>query len=407
MRLAGHRRINVGLHAVANMASVALILAGCTGSHKGGPAGTPTPGKPMSVAWREVTLPAPAGGPGRLALRDATSCAGRWYAVGGVIAADGGSRPAAWTSRDGRAWTSLPLNPRTYYGQQAVFYAAGCRDGLLAALGTQTGGVHSNPRFTQWRLRADGTLDEVLARFELYGGPDAVNVGRITGGPAGWLITGNRVAGAAVWVSADASAFQLVTGAAQLASDGELATQAMDAVAYQKEWVVVGSGRSPGRTGSDPAVFTSADGLSWRRGTVHAEPAASAPTDRYAAMQRIIGYGQSLVAAGVDGDRFGAWVSGPDGWRPAGQFGSLIGGSIQEIRGLAATGGGLWAAGTDGSAFGLWNSADGGSSWRPVQTPLGLAAGGADHTMTVAGAGSDLLLLADDGRAGRAWLAGS
>jgi hypothetical protein len=38
---------------------------------------------------------------------------------------------------------------------------------------------------------------------------------------------------------------------------------------------------------------------------------------------------------------------------------------------------------------------------------LALAAGGADHTMTVATVGSGLLLLADDGRAGRAWLAGS
>jgi hypothetical protein len=187
----------------------------------------------------------------------------------------------------------------------------------------------------------------------------------------------------------------------------------MDAVAYQKEWIVVGSGRRSGRAGSDPAVFTSADGLVWQRAAVAAEPAAtaSAPggaasTDRYEVMQRIIGYGQSLVAAGVDGDRFGAWVSGPDGWRLAGRFGSLGGGSIEEIRGLAAAGGALWAAGTDGGAFGLWNSPDGGSTWRPVQTPLGLAAGGADRTMTVAAAGSDLLLLADDGRAGRAWLAG-
>jgi hypothetical protein len=139
---------------------------------------------------------------------------------------------------------------------------------------------------------------------------------------------------------------------------------------------------------------------------VASEPVASAPTDRYEVIQRVIGYGQSLVAAGVDGDRFGAWVSGADGWRLAGRFGTLAEGAIQEIRGMAAAGGALWAAGTDGSAFGLWNSPDGGSTWRQAQTPLGLAAGGADHTMTVAAVGSDLLLLADDGQTGRAWLAG-
>lgn len=403
MRIAGRRRIGLGLLGVA---SAALVLAGCTGASSTGPSKEPSV-KSTTVAWHELALPAPAGGPGRLALRDATSCAGRSYIVGGVIAVDGGSRPAAWTSRDGGAWTALPLNPRTFYGQQAVLYAAGCRDGLLAAVGSQTGGVHSNPRVTQWRLLANGTLDEVLAPFELYGGPDAVNVGRITGGPAGWLITGNRAGGAAVWVSADASAFRLIARAAQLANDGALATEAMDAVAYQNKWVVVGSGRPSGRVGGDPAVFTSADGLSWRRVAVAPEPRTSAPSDPYEVMQRVIGYGQSLVAAGIDGNRFGAWVSGPDGWRLAGRFGSLVSGNIQEVRGLAATGGGLWAAGTDGGAFGLWNSPDGGSTWRPVQAPLALTAGGADHTMTVATVGSGLLLLADDGRAGRAWLAGS
>ena len=69
---------------------------------------------------------------GRLDLHDATACSGRWYLVGGVLTPDGDSRPAAWTSTDGRAWRPLTVRPRpgSFYGP------AGARHVRLALTAT-------------------------------------------------------------------------------------------------------------------------------------------------------------------------------------------------------------------------------------------------------------------------------
>ncbi|MBX6354293.1 MAG: hypothetical protein IRZ05_00390 [Micromonosporaceae bacterium] len=355
---------------------------------------------PVKVTWQEVSLPAPAGPAGRLALRDSTACGGRWYVVGAVVGADGATRPAAWASGDGRSWTPTRVEPRSTYGKVAVLYAAGCRGGMLAAIGAQSGGAHGNPRVTQWRLRPDGVLDEVPAAFELYGGPDAVNVGRIAGGPPGWLVAGNRVGGAAVWVAGPtATGFRLVDRAPGLASDGQLATEATDATAYRGGWVVVGGGRRRGQRGGEPLAWTSADGLSWRRTSL---PVTGG--DEYRLVQRVVAAGDSLVAAGLDGGRFGAWRLTGDGWQEAGRFGTLTTGAAQQILGLASAGGRVWAAGCDGRVYGLWSSS-GEGAWRSVQLPLAPPAPSGDHVLTVSGAGRSILLIADDGRRSRAWWA--
>ena len=77
-------------------------------------------------------------------------------------------------------------------------------------IGSRSGGAHGNPRVTSWYQRADGALVDMQAPFELYGGPEAVSVRRVVAGPSGWLIAGNRLSGAAVWVSADATDFRIV-----------------------------------------------------------------------------------------------------------------------------------------------------------------------------------------------------
>jgi hypothetical protein len=394
---AGRRRPQLRCRAAIVLAALGLavpVIAGCDDAT--------SDQTPEKVAWQQVSVPAPAGGAGRLALRDATTCGGRWYVVGAVVGAGGGTWPAAWASGDGRTWSSMRLAAHSAYGEVAILYAAGCRDGVLAVIGAQNGGAHGNPRVTQWRLRPDGTLDEVPAAFELYGGPDAVNVGRIAGGPAGWLIAGNRVGGAAVWVAGPGAAgFRLVNRAPELASDGQVATEAIDAAAYKGSWVVVGGGHRSGQRGGDPMAWTSGDGLSWQRMAV---PATGG--DQYRLLQRVVATGDGLVAAGLDGDRFGAWRLAGSGWRAAGRFGTLATGSVRQIQGLASAGGRVWVAGCDGREYALWSSSGGDGAWRPVRLPLALAAAGADHVLTLTGAGRTLLLIADDGQRGRAWVAG-
>jgi hypothetical protein len=391
--------------AVVLLAGLSLSLplfGGCDDAPKHSQPGTATqkvqPAE--SLAWRAVALPVPAGAAGRLILRDAATCGGNWYVAGAVAGADGATRPAAWVSRDGRVWRPMPMGARSTYGKIAVLYAAGCRDGALAAIGAMNGGAHGNPRVTQWRLRPDGTMDEVLAAFELYGGPDAVNVGRIAGGPAGWLIAGNRVGGAAVWVAGPAAAdFRLIARAAQLAGDGALATEAIDAAAYQGGWVVVGGGRRAGQRGGDPMAWTSPDGLNWRRMALSGNKGGD-----YRVLQRVVATGDGLVAVGVDGDHFAAWRLDGGGWQPADRFSTLFPGAAQ-VQGLAGVGGRVWAAVNDGRQYTLWASPTAGRAWRQVQLPLSLAAAGADHALTVTAAAHSLLLLADDSHSGQAWLA--
>ncbi|TDB69879.1 hypothetical protein E1165_27350, partial [Micromonospora sp. KC723] len=212
----------------------AVLLAGCDpggGREADGP-------EPVRPAWRQLSLPS--GAAGRLVLRDVTACAGRWYAVGAVADAAGGTRPAAWFSSDGTTWVTQKLVPRTYYGQRQVLYSAACRDGRVAVLGAKRGGAHANPRTSSWRQATDGSLVEVTAPFELYGGPRAVDVARMVSGDPGWLITGNRTSGAAVWLSPDSTRFTLVEAAAELASDARGETWNFDAVQVGSGWLAVG-----------------------------------------------------------------------------------------------------------------------------------------------------------------------
>lgn len=338
----------------------------------------------------------PAGPPGRLQLRDAVACGGRWYAVGGVAGADGATRPAAWSSTDTRVWTALSFSAYSFYGPQNVLYAAACRDGRLAAVGARSGGAHANPRVSTWWQRPDGILVEARAPFERFGGPQAVNVARMVGGPAGWLITGNRMSGAAVWRSPDAVTFEIVERAPQLASDGGGDTWAFDAVPAAGGWLAVGGVVPPGRTDRDPLAWTSADGRTWSRVAVPG-------TTQYDELRRVVATGGTLVAVGPRGAGFGAWRGEPAGWVAAGGFGAVAAG-VPAVPALAAARGGLLAAVANGAAHTLWSSADLGGTWRPVLAPVPMPAG-AERAATVASDGASTLLLTDDGAGARVWVA--
>nr|BFE76887.1 hypothetical protein GCM10020092_101880 [Actinoplanes digitatis] len=180
--------------------ALVLLVAGCSAA--------------VGNAWAQATLP----GPGPHLVRDATACGGRWYAVGGRAGAGGETSPAAWDSADGRTWRSLELAPLpgSYYGPRSVLRSVACANGRIAAVGSRGGGAHGNPRVSTWYQRGE-VLAEAPAPFETYGGDTAVDVGPISGGPAGFLIAGNRTSGAAAWISADGTDFRLFEGAPGLA----------------------------------------------------------------------------------------------------------------------------------------------------------------------------------------------
>lgn len=371
---------------VAAILAVALLAAGCERSD---------PDRTIRPQWQRLTLPAPPGEPGRLMLRDATACAGKWYVVGAVGGPGGATRPAAWTSADAQIWTSVALAPTSYYGERNVLYAAGCRNGQVAAVGAKSGGAHGNPRVSTWHQRAERSLVEVSAPFEMYGGPKAVNVSRVAGGPSGWLIVGNRTSGAAAWVSPDSAEFDIIEAAPELASDRRGVTWASDVTATSEGWLVVGGILPLGRIDRDPLVWFSSDGRAWQRTTLPA-------TKEYEELQRVVVVGGTPVGVGLRGRAFGAWRTDADGWKAAGGFGAPGSAGAPTVSGLTVAGGWLVATASDGSAHALWVSMDEGRSWRAMAAPVAMPAG-ADRDVSLLAAADGLLLSIDDGNDGGVW----
>ncbi|MDW5323217.1 hypothetical protein [Plantactinospora sp. KLBMP9567] len=374
----------------AMVLSAVLFGAGCAE-----PAPEPPP-EPVRPQWQRLTLPAPAGTAGRPMVRDVTGCADRWYAVGGVGGAAGETRPAAWTSTDGVTWAAMRLEPKGYYGRRSVLYSAACRDGRVAILGDKPGGAHGNPRASSWRQLPDGSLVEVEARFELYGGPTAVNVARLVAGPRGYLIAGNRSSGVASWVSADAGEFEIMEGVPELATDGRGTTWGFDAVATAQGWLMVGGILPPGgRIDRDPLGWTSSDGRTWQRDPVPA-------TEAYEELQRVVVLAGTPVTVGLRGREFGVWRRGPQGWESAGAFGTHGSAGAPAVGALAVTGDGLLAAVSDGTSYSLWSGGDEGRAWRPVTGPVPMPAG-ADRDVSVFAVADQVLLAVDDGREAALW----
>ncbi|MEU7819613.1 hypothetical protein [Catellatospora sp. NPDC049133] len=375
------------------MVAVALLVAlvgGCTPA-----APPPAPEIVLHPQWRQLALPAPPGPAGRLVLRDATVCGDRWYLAGAVADSEGMTRPVAWTSTDGENWRSLTFLGTTYYGKRAVIYALGCRGDRIAMLGARSGGGHGNPRVTQWYGGPDGRLHEVIAGFQLYGGPDAVNVPRLAGGPQGWAIAGNRLAGAAVWLSPDAAEFGIREGLPELARDARGETMAYDVTAVPDGWLMVGALSPADRLDRDALAWTSPDGEHWTR-----LPAAVSPD--YEQFDRVVVVAGTPYAVGLRGARFGAWRLADGAWVDAGVFGSTRPGPVAWVAGLAVTDGGLLAAVSDGEMYRLWlMSPDQG--WVAVAAPgplpaIGVTAAG------VAGSGRRVLAMGDDGSGAHVWI---
>jgi hypothetical protein len=387
------------------------LLAGCR-SGDGHPANATT----VRLSWHEVKLP-PAGG--RPVARDLLRCGGKWYLVGAVTAGSG-FHPAAWSSVDGRAWSSVPLAPISYYGPHHVLYAAGCRAGRLAALGAAPGGAHGNPRTASWYQRPDGTLAEVRAAFELYGGPDAISVARLAGTPGagsgGWLIAGSWAAssgraGAAAWWSSatDPPNFQRTTDDPALASATNEQTSAVDVVATPTGYVMVGSdlrfGSGTGKgTTTVPIAWSSPDGQHWTRDRIDTGKDGGT-------LERITRAGTTVYAIGRRGNGIGIWrraIDG-DGWASVGGIRADPGESTAPVESLTADGHAMAATMVDGGTVGLWlagatTAGSATSGWARVGLPTTVSSGD-DHRLLVSGADGRLLLAGDSGSGAELWLA--
>lgn len=392
-----------GRLALAVLAALALV-AGCS-TAKDSDTPTPPPDLP-ELSWQSVSVPAPPGGPGRVVVRTTATCDGRWYLGGGVADAAGETRPAVWSSPDGLSWSPVATAPISFYGRQNIIYALACKGAALAAVGAKSGGVHGNPRISSWRLGPDGVLAEMPSAFTLFGGSSAVNVARMSAGSTGFMITGNRVSGAAVWTSPDAAVFEIHEDVKPLASDPGLDASASDVIGLPDGgWVVVGGGTPAGRAGRDPVVWASADGVAWQRTVLPG-------SGDYDELQRVTVTGDGLIAVGVRGAAFGAWRRpvGSQAWEALGSFGvtrppaKAGGGAARPATALSVSfaAGLLLATVSDGQEYQLWASPNGGRDWTRAPQPATQPAA-SDSAAAVAAAGGRWLYLSDDAASGRVW----
>jgi hypothetical protein len=369
-----------------------LLATACTPEAAG-------PERPELIrpGWRELTLPVPPGPGDRIMLRDAVACGGSAYISGAIAAADGETRPMMWTSADpAGSWQPVRLQPHSYYGERSILYSLACRDGRVAILGAKVGGAHGNPRTSSWYQRDDGSFTEVLAEFELFGGPTAINVGRLAAGPGGWLIAGNRYSGAAVWTSADARQFILQENKTSLASDPAGDTWAADGSGTADGgWILAGGFLGDGRTDRDPMAWRSADGVTWSRMSTPATPA-------YDEFQRLAVAGDSVWAAGTFGGTFAVWRLDGQSWPQVGRFGAARGSGLQAVRSFVVRERCLLATIADGTEHQLWASADG-TVWQQIAVPLTVTVA-AGQTLSISAVDQRILLIADDGQGSRAWV---
>lgn len=354
----------------------------------------------VEPAWNAATLPDPAGAPGQLTVRDAVSCGGVWTAVGGVVLAEPtetqDSRPAAWRSTNGVDWSALDVTATTYWGERAILTTIACAHDEVVAVGARSGGAHGNPRVTTF-VEQDGGLHDQEAAFNLYGGATATNVGPITAAEPGWLITGNRVSGPAVWHSETGRDFVIEEDVPGLADADDFVSLAQGAVWDGESWVVVGGGNERSTLDREPVAWESADAENWERIEVPG-------SDDFDDLERVIAVDDDLVALGLSGDAFGVWRRSDGAWERGDTFGTLPSESRRSpfVSSLVASDRGLWATTSDGTAYALWHSRDG-DEWTQVPTPERAPETAGEHVLTVAASGERVLLISDDGTGGRVW----
>jgi hypothetical protein len=379
---------------------VGLVAVVATSACHGSPAPVvePTPG--LHPNWQLLTLPVPAGS--RAVLRSSATCAGRWYLAGSTVTGAGAASPAIWTSTDLRTWTTLPINPVSFYGKQNTIGILGCQADHVAGIGWQVGGAHGFPRYSGWYPDASGELQEVDIPYTLFAGTDGVNIRGIAVSDRGWVLSGNRSSGAATWHSPDGHRYTIVEGDPQVASTDAHYTWAGGVVATPTGFLMVGALTPRAGANRDPAVWTSPDGATWTPVPVPGTPAYEDPS-------QVTVSGSSVVTIGLRDTGYGVWRgpvtgggSATGGWSRVGQFGDNGSGNGTDTA-LVSTAGHLFTTFADASAYSLWESDDLGSQWRTVSLPAA-APSKADTFTFVVSDQRQLLLVIDDGRSTRVWL---
>jgi hypothetical protein len=286
---------------------------------------------------------------------------------------DGALNAAVWTSSNGIDWTRVPDDDAVFggSGSQAMFGVAASESGLVAVGYDASGGDADAAVWTS----SDGTSWTRVAHDEsVFGGADDQDMLSITAGGPGFVAVGDDYASGesdgAVWTSPDGVTWKRVTGAAL----GGVDTQIIESVAAAgSDLVAVGYEYS----GSDwdGVVWMSSDGASWTRA---ADPGSALAGSNNEALLGVTAGGSGLIAVGYD-DANSDWdtrvwtsVDGSD-WTLLPADPAVFGGpGDQQIAKVVEGGPGFVAVGRESTGNGsdaiVWVSTDG-IEWARADDP--------------------------------------
>jgi len=363
-----------------------------------------SPGK-RPISWSDE--PTSRFGPGLIRILDIARTGSGWTAVGS--SANPHQAPGVWRSSDLSTWTAVPVAPVSFYGARHELYTIATGSQGAAVVGAAPGGAHDNPRVATWYLD-DGTLREVPALFELFGGERQGSVDQIAFGPAGYVIVGDRTDrnnrfGATAWTSPDAhQAFSIDDTDAALESGATETVDALGIAAGPRGYLAVGERfGAPGPT-VDGIAWSSPDGRRWTRVT---PTAFGGPGDQ--AIQLAVAWDGGWVVAGTDtsgGDTTIVTWSSRDArqWTET-RISHGPGDATAAVTGLEMAGRRIVLAGRiDGRAV-LAASTDG-RHWRLLGVPASLAPDPHLH-LAVAGDDTALIVAATGSGATEVWTSGT
>lgn len=229
----------------------------------------------------------------------AVAAGGPGFVAAGTDASGGDGDAAVWTSPDGTTWTRVPHDEAVFGGSggQWMFGVAAGDLGVIVVGSDDMGGYGDAAVWTS----TDGlTWARVPNADGVFGGPGYEMMSGVAIGDFGLVAVGSAWFGpewirAAAWTSRDGETWTRAPDAPALVGN-DAKSVSMRAVAVSGTGVVaVGIEFSQE---SDPAVWTSPDGLSWTR---FADPAANLTRPGGQAMKAVVAMPEGLVAIGTDG----------------------------------------------------------------------------------------------------------
>lgn len=290
-----------------------------------------------------------------------------------IAVGEAGGSPAIWSATGRGSWSALPGLPASSAalpGAQALTSVAHGPEGWLATGGPASGTaphplVLTSPDGATWQS-ADG---------QAFAGT-GLAAAQAAAGPAGYVIVGSDVTGTgtfpAAWYSSDLGTWTRASGLTGGATAAGGAGQMLGAAATSTGFVAVGL------AGIHPAVWTSGDGRTWQVTSLPVPGgAASAELLRVVASgQRIVAVGESTSASGKTAAFAEVSTDGGGTWRLArlaSPHGQAVATAVTTVPGGFTAVGGY---GTPGSLnVAVWTSSNG-VTWT-VKAPHGIGLDGA------------------------------